>query len=64
MGLKEPDKDLCEVLDRLEGQIDLFSGDTGPDGAEFRSELNQTVTVFRRLARQAGYDLNLRKEES
>lgn len=57
MSLKAPDKDLCEVMDRLEQEVGLFSGETGEDGAGYRRKLNQTVTVFRRLAREAGYEL-------
>ncbi|MCV0427566.1 MAG: hypothetical protein K5905_19070 [Roseibium sp.] len=55
MSHKAPDKDLSETLERLEFEADAqrsFGDDEGLTG------VSQTITVIRRLAREAGYDLN------
>jgi hypothetical protein len=56
MNPKTPDKDLLEVLERLEEDIEVFRAVNGGDDDGIQAA-RKTETVIRRLAREAGYQL-------
>lgn len=53
-ALKEPDEDIIDALATIEVSID-FAADLAPEEVE---DLRCVETVIRRLAREAGYDIN------
>lgn len=53
--LKKPDKDIAWALQVLEDEADLSSEINGSDDGDAQNQ-RRLETVFKRLAREAGYD--------